>query len=106
MPISIKVEDFKEEIISEYLDEKGLLNKILNYCYQNVTQTKILKYIDLYDDTVLNNLQVKDFILDIKFLMEQNYFVDQQSRELLAELIKLALLTLEEPHQYLKFYGD
>jgi hypothetical protein len=106
MPLSIKIEDFKEEVIAEHFDQKGLLNEVLNYCYKNPLQTRVFKYIDLYDDTVLNSLQIKDFIVDIEFLQNQSHLMSKERIELFSELIKLSKIALEEPHQYLIFYGD
>jgi len=106
MPLSIKIEDLEGKIITEFNDQKGLLNAILNYCYQNPSQTNVFKYIDLYDDTVLNSLQVKDLIIDIEFLRQKNHLMNTERIELFLQLIELCKVALKEPHQYLKFYGD
>ena len=106
MPLQIKVEDFKGEVIVEYSDNKGLLSLVINYCYQNPTKIKTFKYIDLYDDTIFNSLQVKDMIIDIDFLKQQSELLDSGRIELFNTLAELCKVTLNEPHQFLKFYGD
>lgn len=106
MPLLIKIEDFKGEVIAEYNDRKGLLGLVLDYCYKNPSNIKTFKYIDMYDDTVFNSLQIRDLILDIVFLKQQSQLLDTERVEILNLLIKLCRETLKEPHQYLRFYGD
>ncbi|MEO6134886.1 MAG: hypothetical protein ABIP35_07015 [Ginsengibacter sp.] len=106
MPLLIKTEDFKGEVLNEHNDEQGILNAVLEYCYQNPTKVNTLKYIDQYDDTTFNSLQVKDLILDIEFVKKQSQIMNKEKLEFLSLLINLCNETLKEPHQYLKFYGD
>lgn len=104
MSLIIQVEDFKGEIISKFHDKDNDLKDILDYCYLNPSLTKTFKYIDLYDNTVFNSLQIKDFIKDLEFLNEKSFF--EKSNKLLSELIKLSKIALTEPHLYLIFDGD
>lgn len=106
MPLLIKVEDFKGEVIAEYNDKKGLLGFVLDYCYQNPSKIRTFKYIDLYDDTTFNSLQVKDLVFDIEFLKQQSELSDSKKMEALNNIAELCKVTLSEPHQFLKFYGD
>ncbi len=106
MPLLITVEDFKGEVIVEHNDQQGLLNSVLNYCYQNPFELSTFKYIDLYDDTTFNSLQVKDLVSDIEFLMKQSQIMNSEKLEFLSLLTGLCKEALKEPHLYLKFYGD
>jgi hypothetical protein len=106
MPLLIKVEDFNGEVIAEFNDKKGLLNSVLDFCYLNQSKIKTFKYIDLYDDTTLNGLQVKDLFYDIDFLKQQPELSDSERIEMLNNIAEFCNVTLKEPHQYLKFYGD
>lgn len=106
MPLLIKVEDHKGEVIGECIDQHGLLNSLLEYCYKNPAKLSTFKYIDLYDDTVFNSLQIKDLISDIDFLKQQSQIMNQEKFEFLSLLTELCNKSLKEPHQYLKFYGD
>lgn len=106
MPLLIRVEDFKGEVIVECDDHQGLLNSVLNYCYQNSVDFNVLKYIDLYDDTTFNSLQVKDLVSDIEFLMTQSQIMSNEILKFLSLVIGLCKEALREPHLYLKFYGD
>ncbi len=40
MPRLIQVEDFEGKVIAEYNDKQGLLNSVLDYCYQNSSMKK------------------------------------------------------------------
>ena len=67
---------------------------------------KEIKYIDLFDDAIFNSLQVKDLVLDIEFLKQQSELSDSERMEILNNITELCNITLNEPHQFLKFYGD
>ena len=91
--------------MAEFIDSRNELPAIIYYCYKNLPIIKVFKYIDLYDDTVLNSLQIKDLISDIELLKASRDLVGSRKQYLLDEIIKLCNLALEEPHLYLKFYG-
>ena len=65
-----------------------------------ITEFKLIKYIDLYGDTVFNNLQMDDLIADLNRLKESNpsYEIDP--------IVQLAVRCKSERHLYLKFNGD
>lgn len=106
MALLITIEDFRGNIIAEQNDSGAELDSILNYCYQNPDDTKVFKYIDMYDDTILNGLQVKDLIRDISFIKQQTSLMNKKKLALLKILVDFCEQTLKEPHQYLKFHGD
>ncbi len=106
MALQIRIEDFEGEILAEFNDKKGTLNYIVDYCYKNPTEFKVIKYVDLYDDTTLNSIQVKDLLQDIEQLLRSSHFFDKERVEVLEALRDLCVNSLKEPHLYLKFYGD
>jgi len=66
----------------------------------DLSNFKLLCYLDKYGDTIFNHLQMKDLINDLKNLkiLEINPLID--------EIIKLAIKCKEGTHIYLVFYGD
>lgn len=106
MPLLIRVEDFQGEVLAERNDQQALLNPLLDYCHQYPTATHVFKYLDLYDDTVLNSLQVKDLMADIDFLQRESELMNEPRKAFLSVLLELCQEALQEPHRYLKFYGD
>lgn len=65
-------------------------------------QFRILKYLDPYDDTTFNSQMIKDLVLDLEEL--KTYLPNDKNR--INEVIELAKTCLDEPHTFLKFYGD
>lgn len=63
---------------------------------------KLLKYIDPYDDTTFNSRMCRDFIADLKELRKE----DSSDKEQIDELLDFASICVNEPHTYIKFYGD
>ena len=92
-------------------DEQGIPIKISDsvFEYDELEKIKIddfrkfilIKYIDFYGDTVFNNLQMDDLILDfkhLKFFSKQHIAID--------EIIELAKQCKSSVHTYIKFEGD
>lgn len=65
-------------------------------------QFRVLKYLDPYDDTTFNIQMIKDLILDLEEL-KTHLPTDKRQIE---EVIVIAKSCLDEPHTFLKFYGD
>jgi hypothetical protein len=63
-----------------------------------------LKWIDPYGDTVLNRLQIPDFLEQWNALRE--FAATDSERATLEAVQQIAEFCLEEPHRYLRFYGD
>lgn len=63
---------------------------------------RVLKYLDPYDDTTFNIQMIKDLVLDLEEL-KTNLPTDKKQ---IDEVIELAKSCLDEPHTFLKFYGD
>jgi hypothetical protein len=106
MPLFVKVEDFDGEVIASYNDDKESLNSVIGFCYLNPTEIFVFKYVDLFDDTVFNSLQVKDLLLDLDWLRAKQKLFDTETMISLDRIADFCNLVLKEPHRYLIFYGD
>lgn len=98
MGVSVILEHFDGEEIKR-------LSKVFRpTSYENwqSKKFKILRYIDPYDDTTFNSLMCKDFINDLKELRKE----ESSDKEQIAELLEMAEICVNEPHTYIKFYGD
>jgi hypothetical protein len=82
----------------ESLDEEFYI-KDLGILMQE--QFKLLPYLDPYGDTVFNNLQIPDIILDLSILKEK-----YAEMILIDTVILLAEKSLKTVHSYLTFYED
>lgn len=65
-------------------------------------QFKVLKYLDLFGDTTFNIQMIKDLVIDLEKL--KTHLPTDKNR--IDEVIELASSCINEPHTFLKFYGD
>ena len=91
------------------IDENDNIEKVLqnefvieNWNSLNIDKFKLIKYLDLYGDTVFNTLQFDDLIKDLKELKN----LDITDLKILNELIQLINECKKDTHSYLKFCGD
>lgn len=94
MAWTIILEDENKEPVSALSDE-------LDISFNgDMSNFKLLRYLDAYGDTIFNRLQMDDLINDLQSLkmIEANPLLDEI--KILAERCK------NEEHTYLAFYGD
>lgn len=103
MAIDYCIEDFNGKVIEVLYDDGGDFSALLA-SRATTGNYAILKYIDPYDDTVLNSLMVKDFMQDLRQLQLEATSNEQSAFLLL--LIDFAQRALAEPHLYLRCSGD
>ena len=63
---------------------------------------RVLKYLDSYDDTTFNSQMMLDLVRDLEELKT----LLPTDKKQIDKVIELATSCLEEPHTFLKFYGD
>lgn len=84
-------------------NEKGEnIDLIYDFSFEtgDVSRFKLIKYLDLYGDTIFNNLQMDDLIFDLLELEKTNNLINMDS------IISLAKRCKNEVHTYLWFRGD
>jgi hypothetical protein len=101
MGFCIILEGEDREPLEQVEDPKDVLHQLLpsedaSYHY--------LRFIDWYGDTVFNRLQIQPFIREWDRLTESAQTSDQTA--ILRRIKELALRCRQEPHLYLRFYGD
>lgn len=86
-------------------DENGKTIKILDreFTINNscLNKYKLLKYLDLYGDTIFNHIQMIDLVDDLEKLQ----FIEPEN-DVIREIIALTKICSKVPHQYLYFCGD
>jgi ABC-type iron transport system FetAB ATPase subunit len=85
---SIDDNDMLQSIIPDYTDKSS-------YC---------LRFVDLYGDTIFNNLQAPELIKELEQMLSDSLAFE--TKELIENIIRLAHRCKNEVHLYLKFYGD
>lgn len=102
MGLDIVLEDEQGQQIESITDPLGLLIPLIE---RDADRTAIcLQFIDPYGDTMFNRLQMKQLVSELRNL--HKFAVRQEEKDLLREIEILAERGQQEPHRYLKFYGD
>ncbi len=70
----------------------------------NVTDTCCLRFIDPYGHTIFNRLQIPQLIIELEDL--HKFIKSVEQREILSSIEELARRCIQEPHLYIKIYGD
>ena len=78
-----------------------MLSRMLREC-QHDDSFHFLPFIDFYDDTVFNRSQMTPFLAEWRRLRPTN----DQERDFLVKVERLADKVATEAHLYLKFVGD
>jgi hypothetical protein len=73
-------------------------------CWEFTQNSKLLKYIDPYGDTVFNHLQMDDLIAEITDLLNTHGF--KYPNNYLKDILILAKECKDGIHKYIRFYGD
>jgi len=102
MGLTIALETERGEKIEEIEDPANLLHQLLPS--HNDETYQCLRFIDWYGDTVFNHMQMKTFLLEWDRLAQSPHTTEE--RTFMVRVEGLARRCLNEPHLYLKFYGD
>ena len=101
--LGIYIKDFEQNLIgSVYADQDQIFESII-FKYFKDDSIKMIKYIDIYYDTTLNHLMVKDLIIDIDHLLQR---ASGKEYDVLLIIRHMCDDVLKEDHQYLIFDGD
>ena len=102
MGLAIKWEDEWGKCLDKTFDPTNILHKLLPH-YKDQSY-HCLRYVDLYGNTVFNCLQMEALLEElerIKTIAETDVELS-----LIEKIACLARFCMEEPHTYIKFYGD
>ncbi|MGI8836494.1 MAG: hypothetical protein ACR2H4_07625 [Pyrinomonadaceae bacterium] len=102
MGLRLVLETERGEPIESVEDPKNLLHRLLPSAEDRSFQ--LLRFIDWYGNTVFNELQIDTFLVEWERLKQAVQAKEESA--LLNNIEDLARRCKEEPHLYLKFYGD
>ena len=102
MGICVVLETESGDQLEKVEDRRNLLHRILP-SYDD-SSYQLLRYIDWYGDTCFNRLQIAPLLRELRQLDDAT--LTSEENELISSIERLARRCLEEPHLYLKFYGD
>ncbi|MFZ1081886.1 MAG: hypothetical protein WAO19_08170 [Candidatus Kryptoniota bacterium] len=101
MGINCYLEDERGKKLDGILDEKMILPKLIPYFDPAFP---LIRYIDLYGNTVFNQVQLPEVISELRKLSE-NIQIDEH-RQFLDRIIEFISDAQNRVHLYIKFYGD
>lgn len=67
---------------------------------EKLKELKLLRYLDPFEDTTFNRLQMPELIEDLQILKKY------ENNSLINEILNLAERCKNEQHYYITFYGD
>ncbi len=102
MPIKVILQDIHgTQRLKSVIDLEGKLNKLLPI---EDTSYPLLQYVDPYGNAVFSPSQMPQVIKELEQLSSR--CSDERSRDLLEEVVNLALECQGSRHLYLRFVGD
>lgn len=102
MGLKVVLETETGEPIDQIMDPRNHLHGVLPD--PDDRSFPCLRYLDLFGDTVFNQLQMRPFLEDWQRVRHRAK--TDEERMLVDEVQRLARRCAAEPHRYLKFYGD
>ena len=102
MGINVVLITEQGETVEEILDPLGFLAPLLPD--PDDRNSRLLRYIDPYGDTVFNQLQMDDFIMELRGLYSRASSPEQG--DFLEAVERLAHQCAKTNRLHLKFYGD
>ena len=103
----IMVRGYPMRILVRYIDHRNVFMRAIHELHRReidrLESTKIVKYIDPYDITILNSLQVRDLVEELSIFDE----IEGERLSWAIGAIKgMSYYCLEGVHRYLWIYGD
>jgi hypothetical protein len=102
MGLSVVLETESGEEVERVDDPGNVLHRLLPGADDR--SFSLLRFIDWYGDTVFNQLQMESFRSEWERLDKNGESLEEKA--LLDRVDELARRSQQEPHLYLKFYGD
>jgi hypothetical protein len=71
---------------------------------QDLAKTTCLQFVDLYGNTIFNQLQIPTLIKELEWFL--SLFQDKPTQEIITKYLQLAKRCAGKTHTYLEFKGD
>jgi len=102
MGLRIYLEGERGEKIASVNDPHHLLRKLIKE--GDVSNMCCLRFIDPYGNTTFNRLQIPQFLMELEIL--HRFIKGTEQSALISKIEEFAHRCAQEPHLYLKIYGD
>jgi hypothetical protein len=101
MGVNVYLETEFGKKIAELLDPQGIVARLMPI---DDAHFPLLRYVDLYGDTVFNRIQMEQILIELEQL--KNPSRSSEEINCIHKIEDMARQCQSEPHFYLKFYGD
>lgn len=101
MPINVALQTISGKKLDEVLGHRAILNRILPI---DDPRFPMLRYIDPYSNTIFNGGQMYPILEELDRLVAGTS--DDEEKEVLGQVRKLAIRCRDHPQLYLRFIGD
>lgn len=102
MGIDVHLETEDGKRLDSILDPKGIIARLIPI---DDERFPVLRYVDLYGNTVFNRAQSTEVLRELE-LLEKHLNPTTETSNCISQLKELARKCEAEPHLYLKFVGD
>lgn len=102
MGIDVYLETEDGTVIAELSDPQNIIKHLIPL---DDAHFPLLRYVDLYGDTVFNRLQMDQVLAELKQL-KKNVSRSSEEVKYITAIEDMAHRCRSEPHLYLKFRGD
>lgn len=102
MSLRIRLEGERGQQHASISDTNHLLWRLMRE--SDLKHTCCLRFIDPYGNTIFNRLQMPQLLIELESLHE--FITSNEQAELLSKIEELVRLCAQEPHNYIKIYGD
>jgi hypothetical protein len=101
VPIKVALQTIHGKEIGEVLGDRAMLNRILPI---GDPRFPMLRYVDPDSNTIFNSLQMYPVLEELDRLVAGTS--DEEEKDLLGQVRKLAIHCRDHPQEYLRFIGD
>ena len=101
MPMTIAVETERGETVKRFFDVRNHLRRMMERA--STDEFRVLRYIDWYGDTLINQVQMEDFIHELRVFSKHAENAGESG--VIDALLGFAR-ECEGQRLYIKFYGD
>jgi hypothetical protein len=102
MAIDLRWEDERGEPLAELLDTSSLVERFLPR--EGAQDFPCLRFVDPYGDTVFNQSQIGQVVVELERLSEQRH--EPEVEQHLGAVLEFVRHASNQVHTYIKFYGE
>lgn len=101
VPIKVALQTIHGKELGEVLGDRAILNRILPI---DDPRFPTLRWVDPYSNTIFNGMQMYPVLEELDRLIAEA--ADEEDKDVLGQVRKVAIQCRDHPQLYLRFIGD